>query len=155
MLAAQVWGVPDKNGDAPGATYIGQAKCKMCHLKSHRTWNKMKHAKAWVVLQAEHRKPTATDADGRACVSCHVTGYGEAQRGGFVDAEKSSHLLGVQCEACHGPGSKHHDEAQKLRKAQKKFEPNEPRFIIRKTTKCADCHNVHVSHAKFAAKKGG
>ena len=155
LLAAQVWGGPDKKGDPKAAaTYLGAAECKRCHMGSHRSWKKMKHAKAWDVLKAEHRKPTATDKDGRACISCHVTGFGDAKRGGFVDAKSSKHLLGVQCEACHGPGSRHRDAAKKLQAAKKEFKPDDSKFIVRKTTKCADCHNLHTSHAKFAAKPG-
>ena len=38
------------------------------------------------------------------CVSCHVTGYDQAGGSTVTHAER---LKNVQCEVCHGPGSKH------------------------------------------------
>ena len=38
------------------------------------------------------------------CVSCHVTGYGEVGGSSLGHTKK---LQDVQCEVCHGPGSKH------------------------------------------------
>jgi hypothetical protein len=64
--------------------------------------------------------------------------------------EASGHLLGVQCEACHGPGSKHKEAGQAVLNAKrKKFDEGEKTFIVRKTTNCADCHNVHLNHSKY------
>jgi hypothetical protein len=39
------------------------------------------------------------------CLPCHTVGFGKP--GGFVDEEKSADLKDVQCESCHGPGSKY------------------------------------------------
>ncbi|MHC4134732.1 MAG: multiheme c-type cytochrome [Planctomycetota bacterium] len=153
LLAAQVWG--EKEGDAPQArpTYVGAKSCKACHIKQHRSWSKMKHAQAWKNLPKESRAPGKKDDKGRACISCHVTGYG--QPGGFVNVNESKHLLGVQCEACHGPGSKHKATAKQLAAAKKKFPAGADRFILLKPTDCADCHNPHVSYAKKFGPKGG
>ena len=107
-IASQVGGVP-LNADElnEGAKYVGEKSCKKCHLKQHRGWKKMAHAKAWEQLPAKYHDPAQKDDEGRSCISCHVTGFGKGDLDGFVDAEKSAHLMGVQCEACHGPGSKH------------------------------------------------
>ena len=154
VLAVAVLGGPgEEAGKDPtaGATYIGAKSCKKCHMKQHRSWKKMKHAKAWGGLDAKYYDQK--DESGRMCVSCHVTGYGQADRGGFADPAKSEHLLGVQCEACHGPGSKHKEAGQKVlddKPKRKTFKPGEATFINRKTTNCSDCHNPHVSHAKYA-----
>ena len=134
-----------------GATYVGGKSCKKCHMKQHRTWRKMKHAKAWAVLKPEYQKMDAKDDDGRSCVSCHVTGWGEADRGGFKDPETSKHLLGVQCEQCHGPGSNHIKAAKKvLDEKRKTFNKGEKTFIYNTVENCSKCHNPHVSHAKYA-----
>ena len=155
VMSNQVGGVPDKEGEPlSGATYIGEKSCKKCHMKQHRSWRKMKHNKAWKNLPDKYKNLAEKDEAGRVCASCHVTGWGEPTRNGFVDAEKSKHLLGVQCEACHGPGSKHKEAGQRvLDEKRKKFEPGEPTFTLMKTTKCSECHNPHVSHAKY--KEGG
>lgn len=150
LLVAQVRGEKEQQAKP---TYVGAKSCKMCHMKQHRTWKKMKHSQAWENLPAQYR--TKTDAKGRACVSCHVTGYQEP--GGFESADKSAHLLGVQCEACHGPGSLHKAAANKLRAAKlKKFPQGADKFIQLKPTNCAECHNPHVSYAKqYKPKAGG
>ena len=152
LLVAQVWG--EKKDDAPKAkpTYLGAKSCKPCHIKMHRSWAKMKHAQAWENLPKEFRAPDKKDAKGRACISCHVTGYGQA--GGFVNAIESKHLLGVQCEVCHGPGSQHKAAVKALPKANRKFPAGADKFIQLKPTNCADCHNPHVSYAKKYGPKG-
>ena len=153
LLVAQVWGEKDEKPQA-APTYIGAKSCKACHIKQHRGWSKMKHSQAWENLPAEFRAPDKKDAKGRACVSCHVTGYG--QPGGFVSAEGSKHLLGVQCEACHGPGSEHKALAKQLSAAKQKFQDGQEKLILLKPTSCADCHNPHVSFAKkYGPKAGG
>jgi nitrate/TMAO reductase-like tetraheme cytochrome c subunit len=60
-------------------------KCKLCHKVQYTSWAATPHAKAFDVL-----KPA--DRTNKECIQCHVTG-------GRTD------LPGVQCEACHGPGS--------------------------------------------------
>lgn len=78
-------------GLAAEPQYVGQAKCKVCHLTQHKSWLATAHARAIEVLKPEERtKPE--------CLACHTTGYGKPAAAG-------ADLLGVQCEACHGPGS--------------------------------------------------
>ncbi len=113
----------DAPADKPAAaTYLGAAKCKMCHSKQHATWMKMKHSGAISSLSAEEQKKPE-------CVKCHVTGYGEP--GGFESMEKTPDLANVQCEACHGPGSNH----MKAPMADKKKTIN---------GKGRDCHSPHI-----------
>ena len=66
-------------------TYIGAAKCKMCHKVSLASWSETAHAKAFDKLKPEEQ--------GNAeCLKCHATGG-------------SADMPGVQCESCHGAGS--------------------------------------------------
>lgn len=136
-----------------GAHYIGAKQCKKCHFKQHRTWRKnttYKHAVAWANLKPHLESEDQKDDHGRACASCHVTGFGQPDRSGFVSEKDSGHLLGVQCEACHGPGSNHAAAGKKVKDDKRKtFNGDEKKFITRKTTACANCHNPHMSHAKF------
>ncbi len=78
--------------------YSGESACVICHEQEHIQWKLTRHADAFASMV---RKGTEDD---ETCVSCHVTGYGEA--GGYSLSSKrySKHLEGVQCEACHGPG---------------------------------------------------
>jgi hypothetical protein len=133
-----------------GATYMGSESCKKCHFQMHRTWLGHRHSEAWNDLPESYRDPSHVDDEGRSCVSCHVTGWGDWKRGGFVDADQSAHLLGVQCEACHGPGSRHVALGQRMIQAKKKrFDPGEATFTIKTPTSCSTCHNPHIDHAEF------
>ena len=69
-------------------TYIGAAKCKMCHKLQFDTWTSIgTHSKALEIAKAcDKRKFDAT------CLTCHST-------------NKSETVTGVECEGCHGPGS--------------------------------------------------
>jgi hypothetical protein len=79
--------------------YIGNRKCRLCHFEYFKEWEKDPHANSFARLGRMKNNPY--------CLKCHTTGYGEAQ--GFVTEKITPELRGVQCEACHGPGSKHKD----------------------------------------------
>ena len=103
--------------NAADATYVGAAKCKMCHLKQHKAWSETKHAKSLEAFKDAKAaeafaakvgieikgSPDKTDE----CVACHVTGHKKA--GGYPqeDAAKLAAVAAVGCESCHGPGSTH------------------------------------------------
>ena len=98
------------------ATYIGAAKCKMCHKVEFASWSEMKHAKAFDLLSAEEQ--------GKAeCLKCHATG-------------NSVDMPGVQCEACHGPGSEY-----KSMKVMKDHDASlAAGLVIPDETLCKSCH---------------
>jgi len=79
--------------------YIGNRKCRLCHFEYFKEWEQDPHANAFVRLGRMKNNPY--------CLKCHTTGYREPQ--GFVSEKITPELRGVQCEACHGPGSKHKD----------------------------------------------
>lgn len=85
------------------ASYVGMDECSDCHPEASEFWTKTGHAKAYKTLADEFKEFNLD------CVSCHVTGYD--QPGGstvtFVD-----NLKDVQCEVCHGPGSRHVDDSE-------------------------------------------
>jgi len=110
----------------PGqATYVGTNACFECHEETRAFWKTNEHAHAWTTL-VEAGKTFDTD-----CVSCHVTGYGMAG-GSLVGQTKGREA--VQCEACHGPGSKHVEDSLAT-------------SILAKPTEaaCVGCHNEHHS----------
>jgi Cytochrome c554 and c-prime len=78
---------------AEDAQYVGASKCKICHMNEYKVWETTKHAKALAALSAEEQKKPE-------CLGCHVTGYSKT-------AAEGADLAGVQCEACHGPGSEY------------------------------------------------
>jgi len=95
--------------------YVGAKKCKTCHKKElignqYGKWEEMKHAKAYDTLKGEDALKIAKEkglsvppSEAKECLECHATAYGE-------DAAKFAQKPlavqdGVQCEACHGPGS--------------------------------------------------
>ncbi len=101
------------------ATYVGAATCRACHAAAYEHWQqamatlpataadgtkhtrRVGHARAWTTLVDAGR-----DRD-RSCVGCHATGFlapgGACTTTQLVERD----LTGVQCEACHGPGSLH------------------------------------------------
>ncbi len=105
------------------ATYIGAKKCKPCHIKQFKAWEKTSMATSFnnlkpLVKEAEKQrigldpgKDYTEDAD---CLKCHTTGYGKP--GGFIGADETPEMVNVQCEECHGPGS----EFIKIMKKDKK-----------------------------------
>ena len=84
---------------APGqAAYVGVEACTTCHEKPREVWNKTPHAQAYATLSTQFKEFNLE------CVSCHVTGYEKPGGSTVTHVDK---LKDVQCEVCHGPGSKH------------------------------------------------
>jgi len=80
------------------ATYTGAGACARCHAGETGQWKSTPHASAFATLLSRRRQGVP------ACAACHVTGY--RQPSGYR-AVPDLRLRDVQCEACHGPGSKH------------------------------------------------
>jgi len=80
-------------------TYVGAARCKSCHAAEHIQWKDTNHASAFKTLLDAHRNYQPR------CVVCHVVGYGTPH--GYKLGAADLGLVGVQCEACHGPGAAH------------------------------------------------
>lgn len=78
--------------------YVGNMFCPTCHGAATRFWEGTKHATAYETLSDQFKEYNLD------CVSCHVTGY---DRPGGSTVTHVDALKGVQCEACHGPASKH------------------------------------------------
>lgn len=88
-----------KKVQAGESEYVGAAKCQFCHDAQHKVWQDSKHASAFEALENVNKSYDPF------CVACHVVGY--EKDGGFIDIAMTDHLLGVQCENCHGPGRQH------------------------------------------------
>lgn len=77
----------------PGPVYFGAIKCGTCHKTQYANWQANKHAGAYKTLVKEKR------TDDPSCLSCHTTGLGTVR--GFITAEKTPTLGGVNCQNCH------------------------------------------------------
>lgn len=131
------------------ADYVGNAKCKMCHMKQHKAWAATPHANAFASLQSGDTAKvaamtralkieiTGSPAKTDACVKCHVTGFQLA--GGYpaADEAKTATVAAVGCESCHGPGSAH--VAAKM--------PEKKQTITKAITAsmCMQCHTTETS----------
>jgi hypothetical protein len=89
---------PARAGDAK---YIGAEACASCHAAAYKFWQQTPHASAYPTLSKQHKEFNLD------CVSCHVTGY---EKPGGTTVTHVKGLENVQCEACHGPGSRHEDD---------------------------------------------
>lgn len=79
--------------------YLGWETCKACHGDIYERWSRDPHARAFATL-AEGDK-----WNDPACLPCHVTGYEVAAVKDSTDVKPE--MWNVQCEACHGMGTKH------------------------------------------------
>ncbi|MEA2110162.1 MAG: multiheme c-type cytochrome, partial [Pseudomonadota bacterium] len=119
--------------------YVGSQRCVKCHQQKVAIWKKTRHARAMESLKARKRE---NDPD---CYRCHVTGIvgvgvNQAAAAGQPEnpfakliqrqhRQHENYRPNVQCEACHGPGSRH---AASPEKAGKMTFPDEQG--------CRQCH---------------
>src|SRR5262249_51644785 len=144
------------NRHPTGETYVGAEKCGVCHTKAYEHWKGTGHALAFTTLKEgpwhENRAdekigwiPRQFDPE---CLSCHVTGWNPQEMlrygTGYVKEQESPHLLGQQCENCHGPGSLH---AKREEVGASADELAEGRKMVRRTlaeakkSMCVECHD--------------
>lgn len=151
------------NATSPdGAKYVGVKKCGMCHKSKtgdqYGIWKKTKHAKAFEVLltkkadEVAKKRGLGKASEAKECLSCHVTGYNDETA---VFAKKFKVENGVQCETCHGPGSKY-----KSKKVMKNRDKAISKGLVMYADeaaiekKCRTCHNEKSPfYKKFEFKK--
>ena len=102
--------------------YIGVKKCKMCHKKDgiFESWQATPHATAWDKLSADQQ---AQD-EYKKFYTTGTTAKGEL-------------LTGVQCEACHGPGS----DYKKKKVMKDRDAAVAAGLLIPNEETCKKCHN--------------
>lgn len=136
--------------------YVGAKICGECHTKAYKIWLTTKHADATQAIKfgrPEQKAPFINRINDPECVACHVTGWSPQDpfyryKTGFESEEKSPHLLGQQCENCHGPGRRHTDLERQFQKDQKetdeltKFREFVQIFVDEAAAKiCVKCHD--------------
>lgn len=139
--------------------YVGSRKCKMCHMKQHKSWKKTDMANAIETLRpgqaVEVKKkfnldPAKDYAQDKTCLACHTTGFDKP--GGYAipdpddkkAVKKANKMAGVGCESCHGPGSAYIKIHTDLLKTKRKYNVQE--LYDAGMTKidvntCTTCHN--------------
>jgi hypothetical protein len=93
--AAQAAKVMEESPDR----FLGADLCMRCHVDQAEQWKSTPHAHAWQTLIDAKKDATPE------CIPCHVVGY--QKPGGFQTGEDATRLSNVQCENCHGMGTKH------------------------------------------------
>lgn len=142
-----------------GFTFVGADACGKCHQQAYDHWKTTGHFKGFESLLHGRGEddwvPRQFDPE---CLSCHVTGW-EPQlfkryESGYLSEEASAHLLGQQCENCHGPGSQHTEVEQAFaanKKAVSDEELEKFREAVRVSTEnlenkvCRQCHDAENS----------
>jgi len=79
--------------------FLGADVCVRCHTEQAEQWKTTPHARAWQTLVDNHKENAGE------CIVCHVLGY--KKPGGFETAVATPKMSNVQCESCHGMGTKH------------------------------------------------
>jgi hypothetical protein len=147
------------------SNYTGSKECTSCHgLGASRPWSM---AAAWsktshATLFRDGLNGVASDHYGANCIACHTVGYDRdplAVNGGFDDVATAlkwtfptatkagtydaipdalKNLGGIQCENCHGPGSRHVGSG------------GDPLLISISSGSgvCAQCHGALTHHSK-------
>ena len=127
--------------------YVGVTMCSVCHKtekagKQFDIWKSTAHASAFKTLaspkaeevaKAKGLKVKASEAP--ECLECHVTGY-KADKA-LTAALKMED--GVQCEACHGPGSDY--KSIPVMKDKAKAEAAGLVLAVDDPKLCTQCHN--------------
>jgi hypothetical protein len=112
-------------GSSENSTYVTSAACSQCHTAQYIKWANSAHAHATDPL------PPRSEEFEMTCLECHATGYKPAianSTPAFVGFQN------VQCEQCHGPGSKH---AAKPAKGYGR--------VADMKIACAGCHNPEIN----------
>jgi hypothetical protein len=139
--------------------FVGSAKCKKCHIKEHKSWDKTKHGQAMETLKAGQAVEAKTKfkldpqkdyTKDSVCLACHTVGFGK--KGGYSippdgdekAVKQAKALENVGCESCHGPGSRYNEVFEEIMKSKRKYKPDEL-YAVGLTKieagACTVCHN--------------
>jgi hypothetical protein len=86
--------------------FLGEKNCRRCHEAEYQMYSTEAHAQAFATLTKNQRDASPE------CLPCHVVGYN--QPGGFASKQATPDLVNVQCENCHGMGTKHPDKGAQV-----------------------------------------
>jgi len=136
-------------------TYVGAAKCMICHKtetqgKQYPIWEASQHSKSFAALTSPgaaanaQAMGVANPPEDPKCLTCHAP---------LCDKAAELKAEGVSCEVCHGPGS----EYKKLSVMKNKDEAVKNGLVLYGSpdaikAHCLKCHaNAHGKSFDFAA----
>jgi len=93
--------------------YLGIEICRRCHANIMPRFIASRHFRAFETLRLRG------EAANPECLACHTTGCGRPT--GYdpaAEKEGAVYLQGVQCEACHGPGTLHDRDGSYMKSAR-------------------------------------
>jgi YVTN family beta-propeller protein len=145
-------------GSGKEPIYIGSQACGKCHdgpQMGHQfsKWRLSAHAKAYAVLSLPEAREitklsgiTEEPHKAKMCLGCHATASEEEdwERGEEFHLED-----GLQCEACHGPGSEY--AVKEIMKNKGKAMANGLKMPLKED--CMICHRVKGSHEAVLKKE--
>ncbi len=150
---------PAAGADDEKVAYEGSKSCKMCHIKTFKSWEDKPHGNAFETLKpdvdAEVKKAAGLDpakdyTTDASCLKCHTTGYGEPGGYSIPDPEDrkavraAKALENVGCESCHGPGGAYIDHHKEIMTEQREYTQEEmyAAGLWKVEEKvCLSCHN--------------
>ena len=139
--------------------YIGSQACGRCHdgpKMGHQfsKWRLTAHARAYAALSLPEAREitklsgiTEEPHSAKMCLGCHATASEEED---WRHGDEFHLEDGLQCEACHGPGSEYARE--EIMRDKEKAMAN-GLIIPDKTESCYRCHRVKGSHVAVLNKK--
>ncbi len=155
LLSGFVFAQEEEDDDADDSgvlQYVGVKDCRRCHKKveqgeQFKIWSESAHAKAFETLKSEEAAKIAKEKgltvaahEAKECLQCHATGY-DAEPA--MLGKKFSVEEGVQCETCHGAGSKY--KKKKIMKSRELSLENGMTAIFvddgSAKKQCLECHN--------------
>ena len=134
-----------------GASFVGAKICGECHTTAYEKWEETPHFHGYKSLirgRKGQEKNWISRIYDPECLSCHVVGWHPQDvipyKSGFIDKKATPGLLGVQCENCHGPGSRHIElvEQDDLKAARKLVKISKAQA---KDKLCYTCHDLDNS----------
>jgi YVTN family beta-propeller protein len=139
------------HGAAVKPVYIGSRACGDCHTgiamgDGYSLWLHSKHSQAWAVLAKPESKKIAQISGLRQepqkapiCLGCHATAFSAESWEKDDDFRTED---GVQCEACHGPGSEYATE--EVMRVPEEF--RKAGLLMPTEQDCMNCHIEKGSH---------
>jgi hypothetical protein len=124
--------------------FVGTTKCAACHFNQYKTWKSSAHGRGFDILPQKYQRDPS-------CLKCHTTGFGQPTT---LDDPSAVYVTGVNCEACHGPGSEHVQFALRLVEQDlTEAGLNQLRAAIQRASleRCIACHQsvAHGTHPPF------